>query len=51
MAQESVYVRTRDEPIWEKVVKTAQEKNVPQSRVVIVALEFFFREGDVDDVL
>lgn len=51
MGQESVYVRTRDEPVWRRVEEVAKEKGIPRSQVVIIALKYFFNEVENDDLL
>jgi len=51
VGQESVYVRTRDEPIWNHVRKVAKDKNIPHSKVVVVALDYFFKNANVDELL
>ena len=44
MGQKSVYVRTRDEPVWRKVEKMAKIKDSSQSQVVMDALKFYFKK-------
>lgn len=50
LGQESIYVRTRDEPVWEKVRKISKEKKVPQGVIVVTALKFFYERADVDEM-